>query len=203
MDRTTRPPQGPREGCNSGTAFVQGLQRLQSGHSGKAHWRPTWLDTRLRSARACGALTSGGQTEKRHCFSRQCPARETKGNAPDRAKRQRGHGHFMKTTTPDFPRDTEARCRALAHRNGLERKRVEEREGVEEGGSSEGREKDKGSGGGWGAQTQLFLLRKGAVKRSHRPRSHGSRSRWLKSAVSASHALRQNLRLLLQAAAAG
>ena len=29
---TTRPH---REGCNSGTAFVQGLKRLQSGHSGK------------------------------------------------------------------------------------------------------------------------------------------------------------------------
>ena len=43
---TTRPH---REGCNSGTAFVQGLQRLQSGHSGKAHWRPTGLEIRLRS----------------------------------------------------------------------------------------------------------------------------------------------------------
>ena len=55
---TTRPH---RKGCNSGTAFVQGLQRLQSGHSGKAHWRPTRLDIGLRSARARGTLTSGGQ----------------------------------------------------------------------------------------------------------------------------------------------
>ena len=55
----------------------------------KAHWRPTRLDTRLRSARARGTLTSGGQAEKRQCFSRQSPARETKGNAPDGAKRGR------------------------------------------------------------------------------------------------------------------
>ena len=87
---TTRPH---REGCKSGTAFVQGLQRLQSGHSGKAHWRPTQLDTRLRSARARGTLTSGGQAEKRQCFSRPSPGRETKGNAPDGAKRQRNGRH--------------------------------------------------------------------------------------------------------------
>ena len=71
---TTRPH---REGCNSGTVFVQGLQRLQSGHSGKAHWRPTRLDTRLRSARVRGSLTSGGQAEKRPCVPRQSAARET------------------------------------------------------------------------------------------------------------------------------
>ena len=61
------------------------------------------------------------------------PGRETKGNAPDGAKRQRGHGHFMHTTTRTGPetrrqgvtlwrRETEAMC----HRKGLERKRVEE-----------------------------------------------------------------------------
>ena len=83
---TTRPH---REGCNSGTAFVQGLQKLQSGQSGKAYWRPTRLDTRLRSARARGSLKSGGQAEKRQSFSRQSPARETEGNAPDGAKRKR------------------------------------------------------------------------------------------------------------------
>ena len=100
MYRATRPPHRPhREGCNSGIVVVQGLQRLQSGHSGKAHWRPTRLDTRLISARVCGSLTSGGQAEKRRCFPRRSPARETKGNAPDGAKRQRGHGHFMQTTT--------------------------------------------------------------------------------------------------------
>ena len=62
---TTRPH---REGCNSGTVFVQGLQRLQSSHSGKAHWRLTRLDNRLRSATARGTLTSGGQAEMRQCF---------------------------------------------------------------------------------------------------------------------------------------
>ena len=77
---TTRPH---RESCNSGTAFVQGLQRLQSGHSGH-------LVEKRQST-----VTSVGQAEKRQCFSRQSPARETKGNAPDGAKRQRGHGHFM------------------------------------------------------------------------------------------------------------
>ena len=93
---TTRPH---REGCKSGTAFVQGLQRLQSGHSGKAHWRPTRLDTRLRSAGVRGTLTSGRQAEKRQRFPRPSPAREIKGNAPDGAKRQRGHDHFRQTTT--------------------------------------------------------------------------------------------------------
>ena len=44
------------------------------------------------------------------------------------------------------------------------------------------------------AQAQLFLLGRRAVKRSPRPRSHGSRSRRLKSAASASHAMRQNHR---------
>ena len=88
-----------REGDNLGTAFVQGLQRLQSGHSGKTHWRPTRLDTRLRSARARDTTTSGGQAEKRQCFSCQW---------------QRGHGHFMQTTTPAGPGDTKARCHALA-----------------------------------------------------------------------------------------
>ena len=97
---TTRPH---REGCNSGTAFVQGSQKLQSGHSGEAHWRTSRLDARLRSARARGTLTSGGQAEKRRCFSRRSPARETKGNAPDGAKRQRRHGLFAQTTTPTGP----------------------------------------------------------------------------------------------------
>ena len=50
---------------------------------------------------------------------------------------------------------------------------------------------------------EFILLGKRAVKRSRRPRSHGSRSRRLKSAASASHAVGQNLRSLLQAAAAG
>ena len=68
---TTRPH---REGCNSGTAFIRGSQRLKSGDSGKAHQRPTRLDTRLRSARARGTLTSGGKADKRQCFSRQSPA---------------------------------------------------------------------------------------------------------------------------------
>ena len=105
-----------REGCNSGTAFVQGLQRLQSGHSGKAHWRPTRLDTRLGSARARGTLTNGGQAEKRQCFSRQSPARETEGNAIDGAKRHRGHGHSMQTTTPTGP---EARRQGFGFEEGL------------------------------------------------------------------------------------
>ena len=118
---TTRPQ---REGCNSGTALVKGLQRLQSGHSGKAHWRPTRLDTKLRSARARGTLTSGGQAEKRQCFSRPNPARETEGNAPDAAKRQWRHGHFMQTRSygvTHWRRETEAKY----HRKGLERKRVD------------------------------------------------------------------------------
>ena len=54
-----------------------------------------------------------------------------------------------------------------------------------------------------GAQAQLFLLGKRAVKRSRRPRSHGSRSRRLKSAASASHSVRQNLWSLLQASGVG
>ena len=113
------------------------------------------LDTRLRSAGARGTLTSGGQAEKRQCFPRRSPARETKGNAPDGAKRQRGHGHFMQTTTRTGPetrrqgvtlwrRETEARC----HRKGLERKRVEEGGWSEEEGAGReeegGREKDSG-----------------------------------------------------------
>ena len=53
-----------REVCNSSTASVQDVQRLQSGHSGKALWRLTRLDTRLRSAGAGATLTSGGQAEK-------------------------------------------------------------------------------------------------------------------------------------------
>ena len=97
-DSPTKRPH--REGCSSGTAFVQGLQRLQNGHSGKAYWRPTRLDTMLRSARARGTLPSGGQAEKRQCFSLWSPARATKGNAPDGAKRQRRHRHVMQTTTP-------------------------------------------------------------------------------------------------------
>ena len=38
---------------------------------------------------------------------------------------------------------------------------------------------------------ETFVVGKRAVKRSRRPRSHGSRSRRLKSAASASHAVRQ------------
>ena len=92
---TTRPR---REGYNSGTAFVHDLQRLQRGHSGKAHWRPTRLDTELRSARARGTPTSGGQAEKQ-CFLRQGPARETEGSALDGAKRQRRHGRRQRPPT--------------------------------------------------------------------------------------------------------
>ena len=49
----------------------------------------------------------------------------------------------------------------------------------------------------------IYFIGKRALKRSRRPRSHGSRSRRLKSAASASHAVGQNHRSLLQAAAAG
>ena len=49
-------------------------------------------------------------------------------------------------------------------------------------------------------QTSRICSVHGATRR---PRSHGSRSRRLKSAARASHAARQNLRSLLQAAAAG
>ena len=45
---------------------------------------------------------------------------------------------------------------------------------------------------------EIYFIGKRAVKRSRRPPSHGSRSRRLKSAASASHAVRQNLRSLLQ-----
>ena len=34
-------PNTHHKGCNSGTVFVQGLQRLHSGHSRRAPWRPT------------------------------------------------------------------------------------------------------------------------------------------------------------------
>ena len=142
---------------------------MQSGHSGKAHWRPTRLDTRLRSAGARGTLTSGDQAEKRRCFSRRSPARETKGNAADGAKRQRGHGHFMQTTTRSGPetlgqgvmfwrRETEARC----HRKGLARKRVEEGGlSEEEGGwrEEEGR-REKDSGCWWCARANFFTWQK-------------------------------------------
>ena len=193
-----------REGCDSGTGFVQDLQRLQSGHSGKVHWRPMRLDTRLRSARARGPLTSGGQAEKRQCFSRQSPARETKGNASDGAKRQRGHGHFKQTTTPT---GTETRRQGVTDK--VWKGRGWRREGVERGGRSReggggGREVEKRTVVEGGAQAQLFSLGKRAVKRTRRPQSNGSRTRRLKSAASASHApLRQNLQLPLHAAAAG
>ena len=131
LGRVGVPHDPHREGCNSSTAFVHGLHRLQSGRSRKAHWRPTRLDT-LRSARARGTLTSGGQAEKRQCFSRQSPARETKGNALDGAKRQRGTWSLHADDDPEWPRDTEARC----HRKGLERKRVEEGGRVEYSGAA-------------------------------------------------------------------
>ena len=50
---------------------------------------------------------------------------------------------------------------------------------------------------------KIYLIGRRAVKHSSRPRSHGSRSRRLKSAASASHAVGHNHRSLLQAAAAG
>ena len=134
---TTRPH---REGCNSGTAFVQSLQRLQSGHSGKAHGRPTRLDTRLRSAGARGTLTSG----KRQCFSHWSPARETKGNLMEPS----GNGDVVTSCRqrPGLAQRHGGKVHALAQRNGgkvhrkcLERNRVEGRGwSEEEGGVSLG-----------------------------------------------------------------
>ena len=113
-------------------------RRLQLGHcfcSRLAEVAETRLDTRLRSARARGTLTGCGQAEKRQCFSRQSPARETKAMLLMEPHAATETWSLHANNDPDWPRDPEARV----SRFGGEKRRQSVTERSEKHGGGRGR----------------------------------------------------------------